>query len=247
MGCCGFPISKRKYYSTFDLVEVQETFYNLPRLEKMRKWRMEAPQTFKFTMKAWQVITHPKTSPTWRKLRTEVEGKPENYGLLKPTKENLDAWAKTLEVAEALNCEVIVLQLPPKLELNERTYPKISAFLSSIDKGDHLLAIEPRNKTWHSNREGVKRLFEKFDVIHCVDIFKRDPVETGRAFYIRLHGLGGEINYSYKYTDNNLKTLKGKVKSLEEKEKDVYILFNNVYMLNDASRFLSMLRENYPK
>ncbi len=242
VGCCGFQISKKKYYGIFNLVEVQESFYNLPNVTRMEKWRKEAPPDFEFTMKAWQVITHPKTSPTWRRIKTDVWGNPDNYGLLRPTKENLRAWEKTLEVADALKASVIILQLPPKLELNESTYSHIYEFLSRIDMGGHMVAIEPRNKTWDRNRERMKHLFQKFNIIHCVDIFKRDPLRTGNAFYIRLHGLNGEINYSYRYTDEDLKRLRMLVKNLEKYEKDIYVLFNNIYMIESASKFKEVLK-----
>ena len=244
VGCCGFSMSKKKYYEMFEAVEIQETFYNLPSKSRMEKWRAESPQNFIFTMKAWQVITHPRTSPTWRRLKGELRGDPNNYGFLRPTKENIQAWEDTLEIAKAVGAKAIVLQLPPKLELKESTYKDISEFLSKISWEGFLLAIEPRNKTWDKNRDMVKSLFEKFNIIHCVDIFKRQPVDTGEAYYIRLHGLGGEINYRYKYTDQDLKRLKNLVTPLLDANKDVFVMFNNIYMTDDALRFKRILTQS---
>jgi hypothetical protein len=33
LGCCGFPGGRKGYFSQFHLVEVQQTFYKMPRLE----------------------------------------------------------------------------------------------------------------------------------------------------------------------------------------------------------------------
>ena len=243
VGCCGFRVSKKKYFQHFSLVEVQETFYDLPNLTKMEKWRRESPSEFEYTLKAWQVITHTKSSPTWKRIKTSLEGSLENYGFLKPTVENFKAWVKVLEIAEALKASTIVLQLPPRLELNESTYEAMSKFFSEIDRSGHFIAVEPRNKTWDENRGLMAKLFEKFNLIHCVDIFKRKPLDTGEAYYIRLHGLNGELNYKYKYTDEDLLRLKNMVLNLYDKGKRIYVLFNNVYMFEDALRFKKMLNE----
>jgi uncharacterized protein YecE (DUF72 family) len=54
VGCCGFTRSRAEYYRSFRLVEVQQSFYRLPRVKTARRWREEAPPGFQFTLKAWQ-------------------------------------------------------------------------------------------------------------------------------------------------------------------------------------------------
>src|SRR5512134_2608231 len=58
VGCCGFVVAQRQYYRLFELIEIQQTFYRLPRLETAAKWRDAAPDGFEFTIKASQLITH---------------------------------------------------------------------------------------------------------------------------------------------------------------------------------------------
>ena len=53
VGCCGFPSGRKEYFSQFKLVEVQQTFHKMPRLETTMKWREEAPSGFEFSLKAW--------------------------------------------------------------------------------------------------------------------------------------------------------------------------------------------------
>ncbi|MBI4560772.1 MAG: DUF72 domain-containing protein [Candidatus Rokubacteria bacterium] len=52
VGCCGWPVARPRYFAAFDLIEIQESFYNLPRLPTVEKWRAAAPASFQFVLKA---------------------------------------------------------------------------------------------------------------------------------------------------------------------------------------------------
>ena len=54
IGCCGFPQPLERHAQTFAVVEVQQTFYQLPLLRTLAKWRARVPDGFEFTLKAWQ-------------------------------------------------------------------------------------------------------------------------------------------------------------------------------------------------
>jgi uncharacterized protein YecE (DUF72 family) len=69
IGCCGFPCSREKYFRDFKIIEIQQTFYQPPQISLVKKWRNEAPEDFEFTIKAWQLITHPVSSQTYKKLK----------------------------------------------------------------------------------------------------------------------------------------------------------------------------------
>ena len=51
IGTCGFAESHRKLFGEFDILEVQQTFYQPPRLSTAERWREEAPAEFVFTLK----------------------------------------------------------------------------------------------------------------------------------------------------------------------------------------------------
>ena len=96
VGCCGFVISQQKYFRLFRLIEIQSTFYQMPELKTAEKWRSLAPAGFEFTMKAWQLITHEPSSPTYRRLREKISPqKFERYGRFRPTEQVLEAWQRT--------------------------------------------------------------------------------------------------------------------------------------------------------
>jgi len=249
VGCCGFPKSRKAYYERFDVVELQQTFYRLPKLETVERWRKEAPRGFTFTIKAWQVITHPPSSPTWRKagIEASLKGRLDCYGDLKPTNENLEAWNRVLEVARVLGPTIVVFQTPPSFGYSEENYEHVIEFFGRIKRDGFRIAWEPRG-TWLDNLDAVRSICERRDVIHAVDVFKTEPAHVGDVVYIRLHGIGrGYVNYSYKYTQDDLLQLLRYLDRLLETHggvREVYVLFNNKFMWEDASRFKAILEDH---
>jgi uncharacterized protein YecE (DUF72 family) len=245
IGCCGFPVSRKKYFTEYRLVELQNTFYNLPSIEWAMKIRGEAPEGFEFTVKAWQVITHPPKSPTWRKLREKPPGSIENYGWLKPTRENLEALKRVVEVSERLGSRIIILQTPATLPFSEESIEWINEFFDEARNiiGDIMLGWEPRG-VWADQYDVLKSILGKHGVIHVVDPYRRLPVSIPSGIvYFRLHGIGrGEVNYRYKYGLGDFRKLLEIIDKLEFRE--AYVLFNNVYMYNDSREFRKYLLEN---
>ncbi|MDZ7682358.1 MAG: DUF72 domain-containing protein [Fodinibius sp.] len=46
------------YVQQFNSVEVNATFYNLPTLETIKRWRAQAPDNFQYSVKGHRRITH---------------------------------------------------------------------------------------------------------------------------------------------------------------------------------------------
>jgi len=227
VGCCGFPVSREKYYKTFDVVEIQKTFYQPPQETTAEKWRKQAPSFFEFTLKAWQLITHPPSSPTYRRLRSVLpESEKEKYGFFKPTQKLFSAWEKTERMAQILNASIIVFQCPASFQPTPENRQNLRRFFKTIKRRRYKLVWEPRGK-W--TREEISELCQELNLVPCVDPFKQAPF-PGKMGYLRLHGKGG---YRYRYTDPDLKKLIAWAKDFDT----VYFMFNNVYMLEDALRF----------
>lgn len=232
-------MSLSNYSQVFPLIELQSTFYKLPMLSTTKRWRGEVPKDFEFSLKAFQGITHPILSPTWRKAGKQKPTKNvENYGHLKPTKENFECWDKTMEIYKALDAKAIVIQLPPSFEAKDEMLNDAINFLSSIKK-PKILCIELRHKSWFKDLTKAKKLFEKVNAIHVTDPLVMKPLTMDSVSYSRLHGLGKKP-YSYKYNDEELKRIKDSLKEWGYKES--YVLFNNIYMKDNALKFLSLIR-----
>ncbi len=88
IGTCGFGRVKRPdYVKLLPAVEIQHTFYHPPAIETLEKWRQELPDGFECTLKAWQMITHESSSPTYRRLdRPLTEKEKAEAGFFRPTK-----------------------------------------------------------------------------------------------------------------------------------------------------------------
>jgi len=236
IGCCGFQVSKRKYYEELDLVEVQKTFYKLPKLETASKWRKEAPESFEFTLKVWMAITHDPRSRIWNKTGLPPEG---NRGLFRPSKSNFEAWESFRAVAKELRAKVAIFQSPPSFDSSDENISNVREFLSSITN-DMSLGWEIRNDSWYSNPAFIEILRE-FNITHVVDLLYEKPV-YGEFRYYRLHGArkGKKIVYSYKYTESDLRKL-GRLVNEYLAEKN-YILFNNsYYSFGNAIEFKRMM------
>lgn len=230
IGCCGFVRSRTAYFAEFDVVEIQQTFYKLPRVETARRWRQEAPPAFEFTMKAWQAITHDPSSPTYRKAGITLPGPAEHYGFFRPTSEVMDAWERTLEIAEALRASVVVLQCPARFSFTPEHVHNLERFLERARRPSGLvLAWEPRGD-WP--REVVARICQHYALVHAVDPFQGLPATEHQA-YFRLHGRTG---YRYQYTDEDLEQLRAWCRTFAV----VHCMFNNVSMWEDALRFRSL-------
>lgn len=104
LGLCGWNGSQPSYFEQFDCIEIQTTFYDPPGLRVVQKWRSAAPSGFQFCIKAWQLITHTTSSPTYRRLRTPLPDSERGaVGSFRQTEQVWQAWQRTLDVARALN------------------------------------------------------------------------------------------------------------------------------------------------
>jgi uncharacterized protein YecE (DUF72 family) len=231
VGCCGWAGKQSSYLSHFPVIEIQSTFYHPPAPRFAAKWRSAAPPDFQFCMKAWQLITHTPSSPTYRRLRSPVSpGDRESLGSFRDTEQVWQAWEKTREMADILQAAVVVFQCPASFLPTPPNVRNFSRFFKKLGPQPFRLAWEPRGPSWPP--EMIRDLCARFGLIHCVDPFVNSPL-YGDLVYWRLHGKGG---YSYRYTDEDLGQI-GAMLSRQREVRAAYIMFNNVAMKDDADRF----------
>lgn len=226
-GCCGFPVGQARYARSFSLVEVQQTFYQIPPLATLMRWRERLPPPFEFTLKAWQLITHEASSPTYRRLRERLSpSQLRRCGAFQPTPEVLHAWERTAAAAHALGARLVLFQCPARFTPTPEHLRNLTRFFKGVERGGLQFVWEPRGP-WEPAL--VRRLCRQLDLVHGVDPFAQPPL-AGRLRYFRLHGWGG---YRYRYTGGDLRQLaqhcRGRLMT--------YVLFNNVSMWGDARRF----------
>lgn len=234
MGLCGFSMAFDAYVREFPLVEVQQTFYEPPSDGTLRRWRSAAPAAFEFTIKAWQLVTHESSSPTYRRLRrslTAVERK--DAGGFRTSPIVLDAWQRTLRCAEILRATAVLLQCPRSFGPTDANIARMREFLSSVDRPTGLRVLwEPRGP-WPMDVVG--RLCDDLSLVHVVDPFVSQTV-TPDTPYFRLHGISGARHV---YRDEELRVLLSMIPAVDE---PAYVLFNNIPRTGDAQRFGALVR-----
>lgn len=241
VGCCGIPKSFEKYLKEFNVVELNSTFYKFPRLKTVKKWREKASKDFVFCVKVFQGITHPISSPTWRKSglsEDELKKLKNKVGFLKPTKYTLKFWKETIKICNVLNSPVCIIQLPKSFKDVQENLENAKTFFSKIRRNKVEIAIELRG--WKENN--IKKLCKEFELIDCCDPFLRLPtyITKKKIAYFRLHGSPpGKKLYNYKYKKNDLLKLKKIIKKI--KAKKTYVFFNNIWMYKDSLKFKKML------
>jgi uncharacterized protein YecE (DUF72 family) len=189
-------------------------------------------------MKAWQLITHNATSPTYRRLKSALDTQDRtSVGSFRPTEQVWDAWQRTLVISRAVEASVIVFQCPKSFLPTGENLVNFSAFFRRIERGTFQIAWEPRGEAWTDDL--VSELCTEHDLLHCVDPFQSTSV-YGALTYWRLHGRGA---YSYKYTDHDLELLK---RLLLQQGQPAYCMFNNFSSKADALRFLHLLGPQRP-
>jgi len=159
IGLCGWNGSQGAYFSAFDCIEIQSTFYDPPSVRVASRWRNAAPSDFQFCIKAWQLITHTAASPTYRRLRTPIPaGDRDAVGSFRQTEQVRAAWQRTLgfvsdeDLVTLYRCARALIApssyegfgLPP-LEAMALGTPVIAARASSLPEvgGDAAVYVAP--------------------------------------------------------------------------------------------------------
>ena len=222
------------YVREYRLVEVQQTFYEPPRDGTMRRWRALAPSDFEFTIKAWQLVTHDASSPTYRRLRSPLSDVDRGAaGGFRTSPIVLRAWERTLECAAILRATAILLQCPASFRTTEGNIELLRTFFATVDRPSGVRILwEPRGP-WPA--EVVAALCRDLDLVHVVDPFVSTTV-TPEQTYLRLHGITGARHV---YTDAELDQLADMLPVASDQP--AYVLFNNLPRVDDARRFRAIL------
>ncbi|MGO4363292.1 DUF72 domain-containing protein [Terrabacter sp. 2TAF16] len=234
VGLCGWTVSQAAYVRRFDVLEVQNTFYDPPADAVLTRWRTQVPDDFEFTMKAWQIVTHESNSPTYRRLKQPLpESANGRVGGFRTTPEVLAGWGRTLECARLLRATAVLLQCPKSFRPTVENVGRLRSFISQVKRPAGRLLWEPRGE-WPT--ELLKELCAELDLVHVVDPMQTETVTPEQTYY-RLHGTTGSRHV---HTDDELRRLR----DLVDGRPRPYVMFNNLPRTGDAERFLDLLSSN---
>jgi uncharacterized protein YecE (DUF72 family) len=208
----------RYYCRYFDTVEINNTFYNLPKDNALEKWRREAPSGFVFAVKANRYITHMKK--------------------LKDVDDSVSVFLSRLNTLKR-HLGPILFQLPPNLNVDLN---RLRAFLATLPRRRRYV-VEFRNTAWLD--DGIIDVLRKRRVAFCIhDLLDGDcPRHVTAPFaYYRFHG--HNVKYGGSYPKKVLRAYAEEMVSILESGKDVYAYFNNDafgYALKDAVTLRKMV------
>lgn len=213
------------YSSLFPTVEINSTFYRIPKLSTAEKWRKEADEInkdFEFTVKCSQIVTH----------------------LIRFTKGSVKTFNTMKDICKKLDAKVLLFQSPASFRATEENIKRMTGFFGNIDKDDLIFVWEPRGD-WHKNPNLIKQICKEFELVECVDPFRNDSVYFGKAkiSYFRLHGFGLISMYSYNFNIKELEDLKEKIEKMKKKVKDFYVMFNNSNCYKNALQFMKLIEK----
>jgi uncharacterized protein YecE (DUF72 family) len=189
------------YSATFDTVELNTSFYHLPKAESFAKWRDQAPPGFRYSVKAPRFITHMKKLNDCAEPVGEFLGRARNLGgTIGP----------------------ILYQLPPRWTFNRGRLEEFIALLP----GDLHHVFEFREKSWLT--EEVLALLDSRGVSFCAHDMPGLATArwaAGPIAYVRFHG--GTGKYVGRYPDEALLGWTDWIVEQARSGRDVWCYFNN--------------------
>jgi len=208
------------YAEHFDTVEINNSFYRLPKAETFDAWREQAPPGFRYAVKANRYLTQAK------KLK-ECEAP---LARMMPPFRHL---------GETLG--PILYQLPPRFRLN---LERLETFLGLVPK-DVVNVFEFRDKSWYVPE--TLALLDRHGASFCAHDMpgSASPREAvGPIAYVRFHG--GEGKYWGRYSDECLLDWTDWMVAQARSGRPVWAYFNNdaeAHAIHDALTLKAMVRQ----
>jgi uncharacterized protein YecE (DUF72 family) len=198
------------YASLFDTVELNTTFYRLPKPESVQKWHDAAPAGFVYALKLGAFGTHRmklNDAASW--LPNHIDRATTLGPFLGPT----------------------LIQLPPKWRRNVGRLEEFFAATRAIEAAAGMQwALEIREPSWL--HDDVYEVLRRYDAALCVhDLIEEHPFElTTDWTYVRFHGPDA-LRYKYwgLYGPERLEPWARRLAELDARGISAYCYFNNDY------------------
>jgi uncharacterized protein YecE (DUF72 family) len=208
------------YAKHFDTVEINNSFYRLPKCETFEKWRDQAPPGFCYAVKANRYLTQAK------KLKDCEEPIARQMGEFRCMGDRLGP---------------ILYQLPPVMKIN---LERLETFLRLLP-GDVTNVFEFRDNSW--NTPETFALLERHGASFCAHDMPglvTPRVAVGPVAYIRFHG--GQGKYWGRYSDEALRAWTDWAVAQARGGRAVWAYFNNdtdAAAIADALTLKAMVRQ----
>ena len=207
-----------RYAEEFDTVEINNSFYHLPKPETFDKWRAQAPPGFCYAVKANRYLTQAK-----KLLDCE------------------EPMERTMAAVRNLGDRLgpMLYQLPPSMSIN---LERLESFLQILSH-DVTSVFEFRNKSWYE--PATYALLDRYGagfVVHDMKGSATERIAVGPAVYVRFHG--GVGKYWGRYSDDTLLSWTDWLLDQSKQGRICWCYFNNDihgHAIEDARTLRSMV------
>jgi uncharacterized protein YecE (DUF72 family) len=228
------------YARFFCIVELNYTWYQMPKPQALERMASQAPPDFRFTAKLTRSLTHEVEPAQWH-------GEASRYR---------DGISVLIQSGQLM---AILAQFPPNFDRVLKNRKFLATLLDELDGIP--LAVEFRHRSWAHDRvfdelERRKITLVTVDTPSLPGLFPSlDVITNPELFYIRFHGRNErgwrsgsmQKQFDYHYTDEQLSELaNGPVAKMARQARSGVIFFNNHVRgqaVDNAGTLLSILAD----
>src|SRR6266478_2408578 len=245
------------YASQFSLVEVDSTYYGMPKKENSDLWVARTPAGFTFDVKSFSLFTNHPTKPMAlpKDIRDQLPEKlrEKNIYIEQMPPELVDeSWERFREALEPLRAAgklgAVFFQFPPWFLPSSRSLSYVEQCQERMF--GFQIAVEFRKPEWLDARhlEGTRAFLRTRDIPYiAVDVPQGHKtsmppvfdVTSSKLAVVRFHGRNHEtwelkgappnLRFRYDYSDQELSEWVPRIKEMEKSAKEVHALMNNNY------------------
>jgi uncharacterized protein YecE (DUF72 family) len=195
------------YASQFNSIEINSSFYKIPRGRTYKNWAEMVPDHFQFTVKLWKGITHER-----------------NFSV---TEKELEIFMSAIDcLGEKRGC--LLIQFPAKTEMPVSAFVQLLDAIRKLDPEETWrIAVEFRHVRWYDKTiSGILNEYRAGLVLHDMPASATYTLNEKAPFvYLRFHGEKGD--YRGSYSEPFLKEKAEDIRAWLKRGKDVYAYFNN--------------------
>ena len=207
------------YSESYPMVEINSTYYQVPKVKNMRSMVDKTPDGFEFVIKAHQSITHERQEP--------VNALPPFLEAIEPVRES-----------GKLGC--LLFQFPGTFRHSPESTTFIHDLRDALPRGWPAV-LEFRHSGWlrgtvYEAMASMDLGFVNCDMPSIRGLMPPTDVVTSDVAYVRLHGRNSGSwydndqaweRYDYAYSDQELTEWVPRMMDIARRSRKVYVVFNN--------------------
>lgn len=195
------------YAQEFRCVEVNTSFYHLPKVKTVENWALAVPEGFRFCPKISRYISH------YQKLQSSAESLRLFFDVFDLIKDRLGP---------------VLIQLPAHVPFQETVAINFFSLLQEM-YGEYEFALEVRHDSWLTPQS--VQLMQQYNISLVIaqssQPFPYHELVTARHIYLRFHG--PEKLYASRYSDAAMAEYAEKCVRWLNSGHTVWVFFNNTF------------------